>query len=476
MRYKLLAALVFITRTAQAQQVNPVPDYVFANRMSVGRNAVTDTLAYFSIGPRYGAIRGFMPPMVVDTALVTGGTKRNGLTIFSIQKNKYVYWDSVGSKWAEMAGTGGSAITGTGVAGYMPEFTTATNLDSTTLYHSAGRFAIGSTTVSNGRFSVFGGQAYFDTSLKVGSQAFLADEGKNEVYVNTTSDAGAYPFQLNGGMYTNGKIIRGAVSDTTRFISAAGGAFEMSVLLEQSNDGVDGGDIFFFKSRGSTSSKTNPNVSDRVGTITFAPYVDGTFSQSATMFGEVSNVNTTIDSAHVDIVFQQAYTGVPIQDNMRLYADGGDLYVRGDVRIGTTSGTTSSGFTYLTVNGSSYGAIELRNAGSSRASFYHDGSNLLLNASTGGTVFGTAGIERMRITSAGEILMNTSSDAGAYVLQVAGAIYNTTTLTTGAPTSGTAKPWRLGEAATVSPTSPNRTIRVEIDGTVYYLHAKTTND
>lgn len=49
-------------------------------------------------------------------------------------------------------------------------------------------------------------------------------------------------------------------------------------------------------------------------------------------------------------------------------------------------------------------------------------------------------------------------------------------LTTAAPTSGTAKAWKLGEVATVSPTSPNRTIRVEIDGTVYYISAKTTND
>ena len=72
--------------------------------------------------------------------------------------------------------------------------------------------------------------------------------------------------------------------------------------------------------------------------------------------------------------------------------------------------------------------------------------------------------------------VNTTTDAGAYALQVAGAIYNTTTITTGAPTGGSIKPWRLGEAATVSPTSPNRTIRVEIDGTVYYIHAKTTND
>jgi hypothetical protein len=84
--------------------------------------------------------------------------------------------------------------------------------------------------------------------------------------------------------------------------------------------------------------------------------------------------------------------------------------------------------------------------------------------------------ERARINASGELLIGTTTDAGAYALQVAGAIYNTTTLTTGAPTSGTAKPWRLGEAATVSPTSPNRTIRVEIDGTVYYIHAKTTND
>jgi hypothetical protein len=47
---------------------------------------------------------------------------------------------------------------------------------------------------------------------------------------------------------------------------------------------------------------------------------------------------------------------------------------------------------------------------------------------------------------------------------------------TAAPTGGSIRKWKLGEAATVSPTSPNRTIRVEIDGTVYYLHAKTTND
>jgi hypothetical protein len=47
---------------------------------------------------------------------------------------------------------------------------------------------------------------------------------------------------------------------------------------------------------------------------------------------------------------------------------------------------------------------------------------------------------------------------------------------TSAPSGGSQKKWKLGEVSTTTPTSPNRTIRVEIDGVVYYIHAKTTND
>ena len=47
---------------------------------------------------------------------------------------------------------------------------------------------------------------------------------------------------------------------------------------------------------------------------------------------------------------------------------------------------------------------------------------------------------------------------------------------TSAPSGGTAANWKLGTVATVSPTSPNRTIEVDIGGTIYYLAAKTTNN
>jgi hypothetical protein len=127
--------------------------------------------------------------------------------------------------------------------------------------------------------------------------------------------------------------------------------------------------------------------------------------------------------------------------------------------------------------------------------------------------------ERLRITSGGNLLVGTTSDNGQK-LQVNGDILcsvdlnlsrtgvspaitlsqpqlrlvdNSTSTTvdlniysgglrfsgsiqTGAPSGGTAKPFKIGAAASVSPTSPNRTIEIEIDGTTYYLSAKTTND
>jgi hypothetical protein len=49
-------------------------------------------------------------------------------------------------------------------------------------------------------------------------------------------------------------------------------------------------------------------------------------------------------------------------------------------------------------------------------------------------------------------------------------------LTTAAPSGGTAAAWKLGTVASVSPTSPDRTIEVDIGGTIYYIHAKTTNN
>lgn len=49
-------------------------------------------------------------------------------------------------------------------------------------------------------------------------------------------------------------------------------------------------------------------------------------------------------------------------------------------------------------------------------------------------------------------------------------------VTTSAPNTGTAAAWKMGTVAVVSPTSPNRTVELDINGTIYYLAAKTTNN
>jgi len=179
MRHLLLFCSLFVFYESQAQQVNPVPDYVFRNQMSVGRNAVTDTAAYISIGPRYGANKGLMPPIVSDTAAITG-VKRNGLLIFSVQRNNFQYWDSINSKWASVTASIDTTVIatrawrqkgddslgalialkvnisdtatmlnpytrGSGTTNYVPKFTGTRTLGNSVIHESGGQTSIGST-------------------------------------------------------------------------------------------------------------------------------------------------------------------------------------------------------------------------------------------------------------------------------------------------------------------------------------------
>jgi len=209
MNMKRLLSLVafFATLHASAQQVNPVPDYVFRNQMSVGRGTVTDTAAYFSIGPRYGANKGFMPPIVGDTATFSSG-KRNGLLIFSVQKNKFLYWDSVRVQWSDMAGSSGTYITGTGITGYVPQFSGTTTIDTSALFTLGSRLGIGTSTFAytstntgnvelNGTAGGILGFKRNDTA-----RGYLWHTGDNMELANTT--AGAISFNTNSA--TRGSI------------------------------------------------------------------------------------------------------------------------------------------------------------------------------------------------------------------------------------------------------------------------------
>jgi len=109
MRYLIALILVLTFGVSIGQIYNPVPQYVYKNKLGVGRSATLDSSAYLMIGPNNNAVAGLILPRVSDTLSIVG-TKRHGLMIFSSQLDKPVWYDSTNAVWTEM-GTGGVSAT-----------------------------------------------------------------------------------------------------------------------------------------------------------------------------------------------------------------------------------------------------------------------------------------------------------------------------------------------------------------------------
>lgn len=206
----------------------------------------------------------------------------------------------------------------------------------------------------------------------------------------------------------------------------------------------------------------------------------------------------------------------------------------GDVVVGATSNPyTVANRGSIFLNGATESLYGWGVGGAGKGYLYHNGTSVYIeNSNSGGNfnlfqvgagnfTFNTNGSERMRITSGGELLIGTTSDAGDYKLQVNGNSYvngdftstgtlylstnnsylrvrnaansayiatigvNTSnkvqvdpdnngtefggSIKTAAPSGGTAKPYKWGEAGVAIGGSNGYAVKVEIDGTLYYL-------
>jgi hypothetical protein len=476
-----ILVVLFVTTTAVGQQINPVPDYIFRNSMSVGRNAPTDTSAYFSIGPRFGATRGFMPPMVVDTAAVTG-TKRNGLLIYSIQRNSFLYWDSTGSRWSRIAANLdtlllstrawrqkgddslaaliGARVGGSGTINRVPKFTASGTIGDGSIADSSSSVRV--TILSGGNIGVAtAAPAYnFDVagSLRNTTNAFF-NTSSGESYFGTTTDNGDFRVQVSGNQYVSGKMAIGTSS-----------------LASTWNLGVQ---------TGINISGTNPylNFSTNPASASFPAFIQYVSSSK----------NLTIQSVDSTTSSMEFYTGNPSTSRMLIQGNGnigigktpvyrldvnGAIFTANQVLANSTtkdptSDSTLNNGTVFSLNGvttiNNYG-FGLGAARSSKFDFWFQTGSV----NGGGYRWYIGTSEKMTIDNAGKLGIGTTSPSE--VLHVIGNGLFSGSIKTGAPSGGTAQPWKLGTVATVSPTSPNRTIEVEVNGTIYYLHAKTTND
>ena len=161
----------------------------------------------------------------------------------------------------------------------------------------------------------------------------------------------------------------------------------------------------------------------------------------------------------------------------------------GNLLIGGTTDITGSGglkvFGTTAASSTASGALQVAGGVGVAGASYFGGAvttgaltvssaNLILSAGYE-LRFGAGGNDRIyqSATSGGTLVFDaggaTRLSLNSTAATFAGAV------TTSAPTGG-AGAWELGIANTVTPTSPNRTITIEIGGTVYYLAAKTTND
>lgn len=389
MNMKRLLTLVafFATIQASAQQVNPVPDYVFRNQMSVGRNAVTDTGAYFSIGPRYGAVKGFMPPIVSDTASVNAN-KRNGLLIFSVQKNKFLYWDSVRVQWSDMAGSSGSYITGKGITGYVPQFSDTATLDTSALY-----------TLGN--------------QLGVGTSSFAyTGSGRTVVELNGTA-GGLYGFKRNdsakGYLFHNGdnmelaNTMAGSISFNTN--SATRGSIASDGVWRLHNLAGTGDRVVQASSNGTLSASTS--VTGLVDTLTIStrswrqkgidsvvsiiPAAGVGGSGTTNTIAKFSASTTIANSLLTDNAVELKYTG----------ADGA-----------TVQGTTSA---FLSLYGTSDNYIQFKDAAGTAGRIQYNHTSDYMS-------FNTASTERLRIFANGRVFIGASPTDAGYQLDVNGTL------------------------------------------------------
>lgn len=185
--------------------------------------------------------------------------------------------------------------------------------------------------------------------------------------------------------------------------------------------------------------------------------------------------------------------------NIRNTNAGSNAYVSVLASNGTANAFLGINGTGVT-GGGLYGTANmgyLMNSNSAGLSVGSDNASGGLKVYTGGSA---AANERLNVNSSGRTYFGGSASATAIVHIKAGTATastaplkftsgtNLTTAETGAmeyngtnlffTRSGTTREsvMTANSVNTVSPTSPNRTITVVIDGTTYYIHAKTTND
>ncbi len=277
------------------------------------------------------------------------------------------------------------------------------------------------------------------------------------VGINQNTDAG-FRLDVNGTARVQGVL---TLLDGLR-INGGFTAFNSQTIF---GNGAASGNSFNFSTQYVSAATGASNYFNFTGTL--ASQTGGSFV-ALNMVQTLSNTNSA--QSFRGIYYNPTITGLVANTTHRAIET-----VTGDVIFGSTSGNVGIGTTTLagkvTIDPDD-NQVGLAVTGTSLT-----GSNAQSLIDLAGTWNTTGNPTAIKLN-----ITNTTSGANAYLLdlQVGGipqfTVFKGGEIKTSSPAGGVAQTWKLGSVQAVTPTSPNRTIEVEVNGTTYYLHAKTTND
>jgi hypothetical protein len=168
-------------------------------------------------------------------------------------------------------------------------------------------------------------------------------------------------------------------------------------------DAVPTSSLALTSTNGTIANFTSSTANITLGTIPTLTTGTTTSTNEVVTNGTITNLSATTST------FLGTITGSTNVVNIgsgQIYKD-----ASGNVGIGTNSPVNNgSAYATLSINGSSGGAQQFMTAGSTIAQIYNDSNALFINAFSGKlTIFQTAGTERLRIASNGQIGIGTTS-------------------------------------------------------------------
>ncbi len=219
----------------------------------------------------------------------------------------------------------------------------------------------------------------------------------------------------------------------------------------------DGGSSNYFRIYRSGSTTGTPNV------VNISNIVGGSATTTAIEFGSPLKATATTASTSTSSGALVVSGGVGVA---------GSQYLGVKLNISTHTGDAGGiGFgTETNLYRYQAGGLALDHAsGTAPALLFRETGTSTLRLET------NSGVGYLSTLTSANLILRTNSTVALTLDTSQNAIF-AGTVRTAAPSGGTAASWKLGSVATVSPTSPNRTIEVDIGGTIYYIHAKTTNN